>query len=71
MKLYTKILLALVVGATIGIVAKLYDIVWLRDTVIALEPIGTAFVRTRTLTFCSFCAAGIGRFLMLSPPSGL
>jgi Na+/H+-dicarboxylate symporter len=49
MKLYTKILLALVAGAAIGIIAKAFDIVWLRDTVIALEPIGTAFIRLMTM----------------------
>ena len=49
MKLYTKILLALVAGAAVGIVAKAFDIVWLRDTVIALEPIGTAFIRLMTM----------------------
>ena len=49
MKLYTKILLALIAGAAVGVVAKAYDIVWLRDTVIALEPIGTAFIRLMTM----------------------
>ena len=49
MKLYTKILLALIAGAAIGIVAKALEITWLRDTVIALEPIGTAFIRLMTM----------------------
>lgn len=49
MKLYTKILLALVAGAVVGIVAKAYEIAWLQTTVIALEPVGTAFIRLLTM----------------------
>jgi DAACS family dicarboxylate/amino acid:cation (Na+ or H+) symporter len=49
MKLYTKILLALVAGAAIGIAAKAYEIAWLQTAVIALEPVGTAFIRLLTM----------------------
>ena len=49
MKLYTKILIALVLGAALGVVAKAYDVVWLRTGISFLEPIGTAFIRLMTM----------------------
>ncbi len=49
MKLPTKILLALIAGATVGIVAKAFDIEWLRTAVLAIEPVGTAFIRLMTM----------------------
>lgn len=49
MKLYTKILIALAFGATLGVVAKANDIVWLHAIIRAIEPIGTAFIRLMTM----------------------
>lgn len=49
MKLYTKILIALVVGAAIGVATKAYDIVWLHNIIKLIEPVGTAFIRLMTM----------------------
>jgi Na+/H+-dicarboxylate symporter len=49
MKLYTKILIALTLGAGIGIVAKAYDVAWLRVIIAVIEPVGTAFIRLMTM----------------------
>jgi len=48
-KLYTKILIALVLGAALGIVAKTYDVAWLTSTIHVIEPVGTAFIRLMTM----------------------
>jgi Na+/H+-dicarboxylate symporter len=48
-KLYTKILIALVAGATIGVVAKAYDVSWLHVAIRVIEPVGTAFIRLMTM----------------------
>jgi Na+/H+-dicarboxylate symporter len=48
-KLYTKILIALALGATIGVIAKANDIVWLHAVIRAIEPLGTAFIRLMTM----------------------
>jgi Na+/H+-dicarboxylate symporter len=48
-KLYTKIFIALALGATIGIVAKAYDVTWLRAGIAIIEPAGTAFIRLMTM----------------------
>lgn len=49
MKLYTKILIALALGATIGVIAKANDIVWLHAIIKTIEPLGTAFIRLMTM----------------------
>lgn len=49
MKLYTRILIALVLGAAIGIVAKAYDVAWLHGIIRVIEPLGTAFIRLMTM----------------------
>ena len=49
MQLYSKILIGLVAGALVGVVANLANIVWLRETLTALEPVGTAFIRLITM----------------------
>jgi len=48
-KLYTKILLALVVGAGLGVAAKTYDLAWLERAIHVIEPVGTAFIRLMTM----------------------
>jgi Na+/H+-dicarboxylate symporter len=45
MQLHNKILIGLLAGAAVGMTANLLEIGWLRDTVVALEPIGTIFIR--------------------------
>ena len=49
MKVYTKILIALVLGAVIGVVAKAYDVAWLHGVIRVIEPLGTAFIRLMTM----------------------
>ena len=49
MQLYNKILIGLVAGTIAGVVANVGDIAPLRDTLIALEPVGTAFIRLITM----------------------
>ena len=49
MKLYTKILIALVIGAAIGVATKAYDLVWLHTIIKIIEPVGTAFIRLMTM----------------------
>jgi len=48
-KLYTKILIALALGATIGVIAKVTHIAWLHTVIRAIEPLGTAFIRLMTM----------------------
>jgi Na+/H+-dicarboxylate symporter len=49
MKLYTKILIALALGAALGVIANAYDVGWLRVASAFIEPIGTAFIRLMTM----------------------
>ena len=49
MKVYTKILIALVLGAGLGVVAKAYDVAWLHGLIRVIEPVGTAFIRLMTM----------------------
>jgi 3-isopropylmalate dehydratase small subunit len=48
-KLYTKILIALALGAIVGVVAKAYDVAWLHGLIRGIEPVGTAFIRLMTM----------------------
>ncbi|MEX0979631.1 MAG: dicarboxylate/amino acid:cation symporter [Gemmatimonadota bacterium] len=59
MQLYTKILIGLVAGGVVGMFANLLDIVWLRDFLIALEPIGTAFIRLITMIVIPLVVASL------------
>ena len=59
MQLYTKILIGLVAGAIVGVVANVADIGWLRDTLIALEPVGTAFIRLITMIVIPLVVASL------------
>lgn len=59
MQLYTKILIGLVLGTVLGMVANLMEIVWLRDLFIALEPIGTAFIRLITMIVVPLVVASL------------
>jgi proton glutamate symport protein len=59
MQLYTKILIGLVLGTVLGMVANLMEIIWLRDLFIALEPIGTAFIRLITMIVVPLVVASL------------
>ncbi len=59
MQLYTKILIGLVLGTVFGMVANLMEITWLRDLFIALEPIGTAFIRLITMIVVPLVVASL------------
>jgi Na+/H+-dicarboxylate symporter len=48
-KLYTKILIALALGAGVGVAAKTYDLAWLLRAIHVVEPVGTAFIRLMTM----------------------
>jgi len=49
MQLYTKITLALILGAVLGLAANFFDIGVLRDALILIEPIGRAWIRLITM----------------------
>ncbi|MFQ5890009.1 MAG: dicarboxylate/amino acid:cation symporter [Gemmatimonadota bacterium] len=49
MQLYTKITIALILGAAAGLVANLVDIDPLSDVLVAIEPVGTAWIRLITM----------------------
>jgi proton glutamate symport protein len=59
MQLYTKILIGLVLGAVIGLVANLLDLAWLQAVLIAVEPVGTAFIRLITMVVVPLVAASL------------
>lgn len=59
MQLYTKILIGLVAGAVVGVVANFGEVIWLRDLLIALEPIGTAFIRLITMVVIPLVVASL------------
>jgi Na+/H+-dicarboxylate symporter len=59
MQLYTKILIGLVAGAVLGLTANVLEVVWLRDLFIAIEPIGTAFIRLITMVVVPLVAASL------------
>jgi Na+/H+-dicarboxylate symporter len=49
MQLYTKITIALVAGAVAGLAANIFDIDLLRDVLVAIEPVGNAWIRLITM----------------------
>ena len=59
MQLYTKILIGLVAGAVVGLVANLTDIGWLRQTLVSLELVGTAFIRLITMIVIPLVVASL------------
>ena len=44
MKLSTKILIGMLIGAVVGVGAKVFDVEWLLRLLIAIEPVGLAFI---------------------------
>lgn len=59
MQLYTKILIGLVLGTAAGITANALDLGWLRETLIFLEPAGTAFIRLITMIVVPLVVASL------------
>lgn len=45
MQLYTKIIIGLALGVATGLAANLLELSWLQSTLVAIEPVGTAFIR--------------------------
>ncbi len=59
MQLYTKILLGLILGGICGFLANLLGLVWLQNLFVALEPIGTAFIRLITMIVVPLVVASL------------
>ncbi len=59
MPLHTKILIGLVLGVGLGLAANLLGIGWLAHTLVALEPIGTAFIRLITMVVVPLVVASL------------
>jgi Na+/H+-dicarboxylate symporter len=59
MQLYTKILIGLIAGAVLGAVANFGQIEGLRNILVALEPVGTAFIRLITMIVIPLVVASL------------
>lgn len=59
MQLHTKILIGLVLGVALGLGANLLDVGWLTTALVALEPIGTAFIRLITMVVVPLVVASL------------
>ena len=59
MQLYTKILIGLIAGGTIGAVANAANLTGLVQVLIALEPIGTGFIRLITMIVIPLVVASL------------
>ena len=59
MQLYTKILLGLILGAVIGFIANVFGLTWLQTFLIALEPLGDAFIRAITMIVIPLVVASL------------
>lgn len=59
MQLHTKILIGLTLGVAVGLGANLLEIGWLERTLVALEPIGTAFIRLITMVVVPLVASSL------------
>ena len=59
MKLYTKILIGLISGGTIGAIANAANLTGLAQALIALEPIGTGFIRLITMIVIPLVVASL------------
>ncbi len=59
MQLYTKILIGLVLGVVCGFFANVLGIDWLQNFFIALEPLGTAFIRAITMIVIPLVVASL------------
>lgn len=59
MQLYTKILVGLVVGTVVGVGANFLHVGWLQSVLVALEPIGTGFIRLITMIVVPLVVASL------------
>lgn len=59
MQLYTKILIGLVLGVVFGLAANVMQLTWLQSTLVALEPIGTAFIKLITMIVIPLVVASL------------
>ena len=59
MQLHNKILIGLVLGVVLGLTANFAEIGWLVDLLVALEPIGAAFIRLITMVVVPLVAASL------------
>ncbi|MFW6175772.1 MAG: dicarboxylate/amino acid:cation symporter [Acidobacteriota bacterium] len=59
MQLHTKILIGLGLGVVVGLAANLLQIDWLAGLLVALEPLGSAFIRLITMVVVPLVAASL------------
>jgi len=59
MQLYTKILIGLILGVVLGLVANVLELEWLRSVLVALEPVGTGFIRLITMVVIPLIVASL------------
>ncbi len=59
MQLYTKIAIALILGALVGLVANIFDVEWLVTALAAIEPAGTAWIRLITMVVIPLVVASL------------
>jgi Na+/H+-dicarboxylate symporter len=59
MQLYTKIAIALILGALAGVVANIFDLEWLVTALVAIEPAGTAWIRLITMVVIPLVVASL------------
>ena len=59
MQLYNKILLGLVLGVLAGFVANFFGLTWLQSVLIAIQPIGTAWIRLITMIVVPLVVASL------------
>jgi len=59
MQLYTKIFIGLVVGVAVGLIANLAGLVWLQQGLVALRPVGTAFIKLITMLVVPLVVASL------------
>ena len=67
MQLYTKILLGLILGGVVGFAANIFGLIWLQNILIAMEPIGTAFIRLITMVVIPLVVASLMVGIVGSP----
>jgi len=58
-QLYTKIAIALILGALLGLVANIFDVEWLVTALVAIEPAGTAWIRLITMVVIPLVVASL------------
>ncbi len=59
MQLYTKILIGLILGVAVGLVANIADVGWMKSLLVAIGPVGTAFIRLITMVVVPLVVASL------------